>query len=250
MAEMALKIGQGSGIVPYEDGDVIEVYSDRRIGCCYMQLLHDPRKVKLTPYGLREIGSLGEFALHITKEFRFDRVANEVVRTTLSTMDQETLGPTPNAAGEYIHVVEWLERALDNPKHKVFGEPGSEYWYGGKSDYAAAKIDAVWAEIEKRTPQRRADYPLWPAGRLDLKHHFLISMDDFSEAEEREFSEPLTQVNTVVKRRKRNVDWRANLGLSLGTQGSVVDRDVTVDKRDQFSYLKANIAEVKAVVVS
>ena len=230
VASFALKIGNSS---TYEDGDIVDAFNTRRVRCVYAQHLckaHDLREMFLLK----------------TCQFQFVRVSKrEVKRIALATMAEDILSDKPNEAGEYIDVPLYVARRLKGQRHCIFGAPGKEVWYGGKCDHSNAAMTAVWAEIETRTPEREADYMLWPFTDAELKQHLVMPVDDFSDAELIEYKNPLREptgkvsdeghpLYRIVKKRKHFVDWQADLGLTAKEQTDLQDANKRIDCQHPF----------------
>ena len=244
MAELALKVGDSS---TYEDGDIICAFNDRRIGCAHMQHICDHRKVPLVK-GLRPIGSLAQYMKEAISEYRFERISHtEVKRVEIATAKEDTFGLSPNGTGAYIDVPLFVARRMDRDDHRIFGEPGREIWYGGDKDKSVATIDAVWAEIESRTPLRRVDHNRFPIGSEGAKVHLRIAVDDFDDVEAKRLVEPLGDATSITRTRKYNVAWRTVLGLTIKDKDDVLDPTKSVDLREQATFVRASIVTTKTL---
>ncbi len=76
----------------------------------------------------------------------------------------ETSFTVSQASKEFTWVEEYCRRRLAHERHKVFGTPGSEVWYGGDTDVRDAAMDLVWNAIETKTAFREVDFPRFPVG--------------------------------------------------------------------------------------
>ena len=243
MAELMLKIGNGSH---YEDGDILCAFNDRRIQLVHAEhICHVKRAGTQNGSRLRPNDSLARMFLERTRQYRFERFSRaEVKRVTIATGEEATFGPTANASGQYIHVQEHVDRMLRHPGHAVFGEPGRETWYGGRTVATVDVADAIWSEIEKRTGYGRADCKHWPAGPQELKSHLFLCVDDFPDEAGRELVSPLLDQAGREKRRKHCVNWRGLEELS-GLAASIEDKSQSVNLRGQYRFLRARIVRVK-----
>ncbi len=251
MAELVLKIGSDGG---YEDGDVVDAFNGRRICWAHAEMICGIQAAGANEEGLRPLGSLAQVFREKVCRYRFERIGEtKVRRVEIATGQEETFGPTPNARGEAIDVPSFLQRRLTSPRHAIFGAPGKEVWYGGRTVRRDAGLDELWQVIEARTTTRQADCTLWPAGRWDLRGHLFVGVDDFDDATLEQLKAPLLDPQrltaegepTVIKKRKHRVDWLSALGLSSETIDSVRDRQTKVDGRARFAYLRADVVKMK-----
>jgi hypothetical protein len=163
MAELSIKIGNAVGDGTYKDGDILCAFNSRRIRCTHAQHICHIKNAGFTAEGLRPNDCLAEKMLQRTRQFRCQRVSRTVVeRLNLLTMEVETLSGTPNAKGEYMHVPTFVEHRLAHPRHDLFGSPGREVWYGGRTYYGNDKMTLVWNDIETHSAFREVDHLHWP----------------------------------------------------------------------------------------
>ena len=265
MAELALKTNADASST-YDAGDILCAFNRRRIRCTYAQHLTAPKLAGLTAEGLRPAGSLARHAQEHTRQFRFDRLAKDVVqRTNLRTAEVDEISDKPNAKGEYMDVPMFLERRLKHDRHSIFGLKGQEFWFGGRTYTAHADLDKVWQEIETRTPERETSYTLWPAGSEELKVHLFIAVDEFDDAEAEalveseyrdtgEFQEGMpgdepTPIIEMVKKRKRQVEWEKLTGMDAARIKDVRDQSKTIDIRAEKTHDRAIIVKTKPTAV-
>jgi hypothetical protein len=184
--ELALKVGTTP---TNDDGDILDAFSSRRIKAVHAQ--HACNAVVETDgSGLRIRGTLAELILQETRQYKFIRSGSVITRVNRLTSESEDVS-------DQIKIALFLERRLSNPNHRIFGTPGNEVWYGGRTAYDAVTLDRVWAEIEKRTELREADHRLWPFGRQDLKEHLIIPVDDFDDTTAEEAKTALMDTQDV-----------------------------------------------------
>lgn len=239
MAEIVLKIGVGSR---YEDGDVLEGFNTRRIRGVHAEHLTSVRESGFTRDGLRPEDCLARKAQGVVYEYRFIRVSQH-------TVARETLEPASERVVEYdiipqkeLDAVEFLERRLRSPNHRIFGEPGREFWFGGRQLLTSHAVEAVWDEIEANTDERRTHsrYELWPAQEQDLKSFLWVPTEDFDEDDlanlERSVVDPET--GQVLHKRAIWTDWPNTLGDELARMGvrhdQLCDKRVPIDLRRQM----------------
>lgn len=255
MAELVLKIGDRSDRPDdYKDGDILCAFSDRRIRCVHTENICHPRKAQRNASNLIIASTIARDWFERTHEFRFERVsATEIRRVVIATGAEEIIGPTPNKAGEAMDVRLFLARRKKHPTHRIFGEDGAEFWYGGRIDVTDAKLSAVWDAIEGKTPLRRnaAAFTKWPAGEQELKSHLFIPSDNFDDATAEELIAPeLSDPDAkgeqiVVQRRLHRIDWKAKLSLAPADIARVQDTAQTIDLRDVTQYTSAAIVDRK-----
>jgi hypothetical protein len=188
------RVGQG-----YDDGDVLLAPNSRQIRSVHAQHICWSRR-----NGRKVGGMLGgthpllELLFQRTRQYKFERVSwSEVRRTDQWTLAQDTIGPTPNTAGEYIKVDQHVSLLKAAGKQPLFGDEGAEIWYGGKTRYDGGALDIVWVEIESRTPHREAEYRDWPVTSAEKKEFLPIETDDFDDATAKELVSPLRHTEPV-----------------------------------------------------
>lgn len=244
MAEILLKIQPGAG---YEDGDILCAFNRRRTRQCHAERICHPWKNGIGKSGLRPSNGPAEAMLAAVSQYRFDRVSQyEVLRTDLITGEQELFSKTPNKRGEAIDVEQWVARRLrekapdGGPKASVFGEPGRERWYGGRTDTSDAVLDKVWQSVAEKTGRLESEdeFQLWPMGRLDIRRHLAVRTTDFSDEEAELLVQPLIELDgkgepvlvddqpKQLAKRRINCYWRAELLDDMkATAADVLDQD-------------------------
>lgn len=234
MAELLLKIGDGSG---FEDGDVLCAFNRRRTRCVHAQHICHVKSVGFNRDGCRPVDSLPFAFMERTHQFKFERVnSTQVVRTNLTTFSQDVLGPVANSEGERINVPEFIARRLQHANHAVFGTQGNEIWFGGNKDFSNPKLDLVWDAIQTRSAKRESDpeFQFWPMGRLDIRTHLAIRVDEFDDTEAEEFVKPMFERTPggqdrldqhghriMARQRTHHVNWR-QLANGLGVSNAQI----------------------------
>lgn len=242
MAELLLKVDRGSN---FDDGDILCAFNRRSIRCCHAQHICHIRKAKRNGSGLILPTEVARDWFEATHQYRFDRLsATEIQRTMLATGDIDFISDKPNEMGEYMDVRLFIARRKRKPDHYLFGEDGAEIWYGGRIDMSHGKLDRVWNAIETKTPQREAEHGRWPMGRLDVRHHLPIAVDEFDDDEANDLVSPeLDETDpekpVVIQKRKHDVKWRDVLELSRREIEQVRDRGQIMDLRERKEFKRA-----------
>lgn len=204
-----------------DDGDVLCAFNSRRRRCAHLDHVCHLNNVGKTREGLRPLGCSARWLRELTHQYKFQRVSRtEVERHNLWTGDIELFG------AEYMDVPLFIERRLKHERHAIFGKRGKEFWFGGKVKQAHEDLDAVWlkvSEIEGRVEDEE-EFQLWPMGRLDIRSHLAIRVEDFTDDVRADLESPLTEEidSEPVTRKIRNVKakWRQML---VGVQERVRD---------------------------
>lgn len=126
-----------------------------------------------TREGLRPNNGLAERFQQLSYEWRFARVsATEVLCQNLVTGDKKIVDQHPRPSGrngrmEHVYVQEYLRRRLRHPRHRIFGAPGREVWYGGRTLNDLDTTLRVWDMIQTLRPDVRITDHLdwWPSHR-------------------------------------------------------------------------------------
>jgi len=247
MAEIMLKIGDEAGFL---DGDPIHAFNDRKILWTNANVICHHRRAGFNQHGLRPLASAAEEYAKLTSEYRFERVSTkEILRTRMATNEQDVFSDVPrivDGRSQHIFVQEYVDYATKRATHRIFGLPGAEVWYGGSIRIDVGKVDQMWQMIETKTPKRKADHKLWPAGGLDLQHHFMFHVEDFDDAAADSLTEPefgpVTKIRNgipktkrmAVKQRKNNSRWEESLGMSGPTVDDIKNKNKRVDRKPEI----------------
>jgi hypothetical protein len=207
--------------------------------------------------GLRPIDCLTDVLLKNVYKYKFQRISQtEIKRITLATLEEEIIGPKPNAKGEYMHVASFIRRRKQHARHRIFGAEDNEYWYGGSINDSLTKRLPVWQEIEARTGLKKADYTKWPWTEAEMRKYLITPVDDFNDIEQSELESPLTQGDpdkgeeiVKLKRRKNQVLWKTKLGLTTKFKKDIEDKTKKIDMRDTNEFVRASIITQKTAQV-
>ena len=158
----------------YQDGDIIETFTDVQIANCHAQIICHPRKFSMNTFGLRDRNTLLEKYTAAVSEFKFTRLnSNDVERLNLITGEVDTINTTPNSNGEAMDVYQYLTRRLKSPRHKIFGTShGNEVWYTGSRKITHDVCCGCWNDIETHTDNLKVNHEHFPFSETD-KRHFL-----------------------------------------------------------------------------
>lgn len=246
MAELLLKVGTRGPDPDWQDGDIIVAPNDRRISQLHLENLCHVKKEGFTHNGRRPDGLARTYREKVC-QYRFERVSGRTIRrVNLWTDEVEEFSDLPNAKGERIDVPLFVARALNNPKHAIFGTPGAEVWYGGRQDFSSSNLDKVWPMAEDELEMNRTDFTFHPWGSEDLKRHLALKVDDFDD--ERSAGYVAAEVNELtsatIQRRVSKVNWKE---LDLGVKFSdIEDAGITVDIRADKSFLRDTVVIAKS----
>ena len=256
MAELALHIGDRPNPTGYRDGDIIQGFNN-----VWIQRIHAEHICK-ADRGLMRVWC------NLMCEFRYERLGGaeaQIVRlsdgvTHRFESNKPFMNPfTRHNKPEQMDVELYIQRRIAGGQKFLDGTPGKEIWWGGRNYYGVQScVDSIWATIEAKTPHNRTQpkYKLWPVGRCDLCEFLFISVDDFSNHERSVLESPQTRpispdprnpmgsVETVAKR-LHHVRWQDDLGISAATVDKIRDKNITVDRRADYSYGRANIVKMK-----
>lgn len=222
----------------YGEGDILCAFSDARIGEVHASHICHHDRHGFTSNGLREHDTLMERFDFLGYQYRYTRMSRtEIIRTDLRHpwKPDTWFGPTPNDAGEYIDVPQFIAARVRHASHRIFGNLGEEVWYGGQW---TLKVEKIWAEIEERTEFRRIHHLRWPLGKLEFRNFLAITIDDAGD----DLVEPLTRdpiegepadTPVVILPRAHAVDWRAFILPRIAfREQDILDRNVPIDIRD------------------
>jgi hypothetical protein len=169
----------GSDQNQYQDGDIVQSFSDNQIHLCHAQLICNPRNFSFNNAGLRDPETLLEKYMAKSHKYKLVRVnTNDVEKTNLLTNETSVINETPNANGEFINASKCISSHLSNSTHGVFGvEQGLETWYEQSviSINEQQMIDDIWQDIEANSDYLKADHSLYPLGGRTQSNYLVIS---------------------------------------------------------------------------
>ena len=160
--ELLVKVGStGSSQLQYQDGDIVEAYSQSQIELSHAYRLCHNKTVDLDSVsGLRPVNSLPYLFAEVASKYKFERISQtEVRRTNYVTGELDTIGPTPNANGERINVSLYISRRTSRSSHGIYGQTGSEIWFGEL--LSDVDLDVVWNIIETHSDNLRSSHQSW-----------------------------------------------------------------------------------------
>lgn len=234
---------------PETDGDIIVAVNERRIKDVYAQHICHPKVTPLNEHSLRASDTCLKIELEKTRQYKYERISQtEIRRINLWTMEMDILGPTPNKDGEYIDVPLFIERRLRHPRHKIFGEPGAEYWYSeGKQDRSMSRINEVWDNIEETTPHRRQDFNKWPFTEREKKAFFILKVDDFDDETAAELESDYVEIideelGLEIREKKYKVDYTKLPGVDVQR---VRNKALSFDSRELGAFNRSDIVVEK-----
>jgi hypothetical protein len=222
----------------YQDGDIVQSFSDNQIYLSHAQLICNPRNFSFNNAGLRNPETLLEKYMARSNRYKLVRInTNDVEKTNLLTNEVSVINGSPNANGEFINASEYISSHLSNPNHSIFGvEQGLETWYEQSiiSINEQQMIDDIWQDIEANSDYLKADHSLYPLGGRTQRNYLVISCcgDSFGAAARQSLSndtcfsrgesvrtpETEDQLPELVAKRKWQVpywDISNSLGISV-----------------------------------
>ena len=164
----------GSEQSQYQDGDIIETFTDLKIFNTHAQTICHPKNFPLNTFGLRDRNTLLEKYMGKVSQFKFTRLnSNDVQKLNLITDEEYIINTIPNAHGEYIYADRFLGDRTKNPRHRIFGTShGNEVWYTGHKKITSEVCDVCWNDIETHTDNLKTNHEHWPFTETE-KRRFL-----------------------------------------------------------------------------
>lgn len=237
MAEIILKIGDEGN---YEDGDILCAFNDKRIQIVHAQHICDYKDIRKTD-GILPPDTLAQDYFELTNEYRFVRNGDQVTRIEIASGKEEDVS-------DQMDVGLYIARRKTSDKTALFGSPGQEIWYGGI--FNPERVSEVWDAIESKTSEVRTDYKDWPLTSNELKHFFVVPVDDFTDIRSEELVAPILDETdpghpVIIKSRKYKVDYLDKLDLDQETIDKIDDPSQEKPKPENISYDEAVIVTEK-----
>lgn len=199
----------------YEDGDIIDIHNSNETLFKQAEQVTHPNKMPRKANGNLEEGNLLQDFYEESYQYKFERISANEVRRTKRFNDVPTeagvtyepvnevsiISNIPNAKGEVLHVDDFVRKN----QIIVFGETGSEYWYGGVIKTDNATVNNVWDNIETKSPEKRN--PVWQFSDTEKKHSAIIKVADMTANEVQELMKPLIDTDgKLTKKRAYKID--------------------------------------------
>jgi len=248
---MFLKIGDaGPASIAYKDGDILCVFSNRRIKCANAGNYCNPWDHVKNVNGYLDNDTLPYFFYEKVSQYRMEKIGNTVKRITIATSLEE------DASGErdwkdYIkkRLVAWKNKDTRNGK-PFFGTPGNEIWYDGSLDQTEATIDLLITDIKNNSEKTDADFVYFPAQHKDLKYHLGLAINNPTELEaaalvasDIDMTDPRKPV--LIRKRNNMVSWQDITEISGSTQARISDNTVSVNLRNNGEHTRTDIVVEK-----
>lgn len=234
--ELLLKVGNQEGTPNgYLDSDVICAFNRRRIRCVHAEHLCHVKNSPYNSYGYRYEESLANDFRANAYRWKFAQVSrNEHMR-----FDRIT-GKTKLIYEPNLRL--WLYRRLQHVRHAIFGFPGKAVWYGGELDRSNIVLDKIWDRITWHTGklETESEFRYWPMGRLDIRHHLPLVVEDFSDDEAERLVKPLFIDEELVMKRTAYIDYMPLLSRLGATIEKVLDRNCPVRSLTVFKWRELN----------
>ena len=175
----------------YQDGDIVCAISKTQTHYCHGEMICHVDLHGFNSAGLRDRGTLLENYMALTSKYRFTRLnSNEVQKYNLLTDEVDIISDTPNEAGNFINVYEYLIRRLSHKRHKIFGDQqGAEVWYGGNAPRDRGHADVLWDYIEGHSDKLKVDHSQFPLSPIEKAHFLPIDCCGFMNGVETEISD-------------------------------------------------------------
>lgn len=240
-----------SAVAKWRNGDVVEALSGKRIKVMRTGDLCSIKTCPFTRDGLRESDSLARWFREHTYQWRFDVASKtEVIRTELATGFQsvEDWGMLMVEARfsdpvEIPRLEVYLNRRRAHHTPVLFGEPGKEFWYGGRQNFN--HMDRVWEQIRRLGPEREEDHESLILSENCRRRFFCVKTEDITEDEEavmkREDRDPET--NELIYQRVNKVEWAGLQGMTRGRRSRVKDPRTATDMRQLLEVFPKAIVE-------
>jgi hypothetical protein len=222
VAEILLK-SVPSGAV--KDGDIIAAINDRSILLTHATRICKQNAARMRNGNLATGTLLHKFYEH-TSEYRFERISkDEVRRVDIKTLDEVVFSKTPKLIDyleQRIDVEIYLRHAKTANNLFIFGNEGSEIWYGGTKDYSLETLDKLWGGIETGSGLLKSDHQKWEYTPHEKRGFFAFSVDDFDDETAAEY--------IAVKPKTTERKYRLNYEIVISGKSIDHVRDPTLEK--------------------
>lgn len=216
---LAVKIGNHGAC---KDGDILQGFTT--VDAIRVELEHicHPRKAGGGVRAHRNSNSVAKDFEEMSYRYRFDRVSkHEVKRLEIDTGEEHIVGALPveiDGKQQHIMVDQFVKRRLEHHGHRMYGEPGSEFWFGGrmKRDYETIlKIrDHVYERLGKNIEDRgnAPEGPPWPVGLVERFSYLFFDVEELTKDRKEELARPIYDAfraePEILYKRNHFVDWR------------------------------------------
>ncbi len=196
--------------------------------------------------GLRDETTLNFLFCEMTKQYKMRRISNsEVERTRFFTKNitiitrstvLDTLNDTANKGGERIDVPLYIKRRLKHDRHNIFGDIGSEEWFGGGIDFSFETLSVFWDSVLVREPSAMSKRD---AMTRDYSVHFLkkyrvFRMQDISDSS----ASDLTLSDTTKRKNKK-------FALLLRVENAALEADKGDNRKIKTFSFNSNKTETR-----
>jgi len=241
MSDLQLIVGDHP---KYGDGDVLVARSEMHALAVGVDHLCGVRQAGMNSDGLRPRGTLAERFHRLVDQFRVERTApGELTVTNQWTGETRVLSLGRKEVEGRLKRLTHRKNGTPIQRHVLFGRKGREVFYTGRQRpwrRQAARLSALWDEIEARTNRRRQDYERFPWGSDDLRHFLVVRCEPLTVEQADALTEPLYgpvpddgSEPEELRPRRYWLDWRRLIANTPGvSEADVLDRNTSVDIRD------------------
>ena len=258
-SEIVIRVNPETSVNPlgYHDQDASIVYNGRDISEHHIKRILDHRSdaaARSSVTNLLVLGTHFEDFFIQTHENRFRRVGFDACeRFNLRTREAKIVTSIPDTDGEFMKVSEYVNKRRRRKDHRLFGDNGSEVWYGGHQDFSNAVLNRLWGIIQGSTSERRIDNEFYPYSINEFRKNLILPFEDMTDAEkesllESDYDDPSDLIGReMTRKRKRKIVFR---DLSLGVEiEDVENRSKKVDVRGRTPFTRSEGVENKPPVV-
>lgn len=191
------------------------------------EILYKANKALKKSNGLRNEKTLNYLFCTMVKQYKMRRISNnEVERTRFFTKNLtvitrstvlDTINNIANRSGERMDVPAYLKRRLRHNRHNIFGEVGSEEWFGGLFDNSFNTLSTFWDSVLVREPSSmtKRDAMQRNYSVNFLKKYRVLRMQDIPDSS----ASILTQPDTTSLKRKQALTLSASDSVLVAGRG-------------------------------